>query len=481
MSGELGEAATAFAAALPASVELPAGAGKTHLLAATVRYLVDAAAKVLVLTHTNAGVHVIQGKLKDFGVASGARVSTLTSFAFLLARAYPQIGELKVPSAPNWSDSANYITAAARICSSDNIRQVLEASYTHMLVDEYQDCSESQHAFVCTLAQAIPATGILGDPMQAIFGFGDTTLVAWDVAIERFPPHVTVSKPWRWVGHNEKLGAWLLQVREDLKPGTEIDFSHVDPAICVKFRSSASNHQAVADAALKTQWPAGESVLVISTWKNMARKTAANLRGVFTVMEEIAGDFMAKRLTGLAQIQAEAYGSWLLALIKACTCGHQKLDTTIKNAVSKGRTTGHLARTGLEEAIAALDAVVTNPCFATLSDAMDSIPKAKSLQLHSDEAWYDIQAALRGAIAAGNDPTVLTAALARARDRVRHQGRRNRSRVVSRTVLVKGLEYDHVIISNIQEVTDVNNLYVALTRARKSITVIGASPSITIS
>lgn len=480
MSDNLDQAAAAFAAALPASVTLPAGAGKTHLLASTVRHLVARGGEVLVLTHTNAGVHAIQKRLKLFGVTSGARVSTLASFAFLLARAYPEIGRVKVPAVPIWSDSDQYVTAAERIASSQNIRRVLDATYSHLLVDEYQDCSEGQHAFVCRLAETIPATGILGDPLQSIFGFRDTTLVTWDAATDHFPPHHVEPRPWRWVGHNEKLGAWLLQIRELLKPGASFNFNELDPAIGITFRSSARSYRAVPDAVLGTKWPAGESVLILSPWKTSVRKTGADLRGAFTVMEEIAGDFMAKRLGDLAELEPEGYATWLFELTKECTSGHQKLDATIKRAVSMGRTVSHLSRPGLEEATAALDAVVTNPCFTTLAGAMDAITRARSLRLHSHEAWYDIQAALRGAVAAGNDAAVLTKELARARDRLRHEGRKNRGRVVSRTLLVKGLEFDHVVVANINETTDVNNLYVALTRARRSITVIGASPFITL-
>jgi hypothetical protein len=104
----------------------------------------------------------------------------------------------------------------------------------------------------------------------------------------------------------------------------------------------------------------------------------------------------------------------------------------------------------------------------------------KSLRLHSHEAWDDIRSALRGAVAAGNDPVVLTAEPARARDRIRHQGRTHRDRVVSRAYLVKGLEFDQVILANLNAITDVNNVYVALTRPRKSITIIGESASITL-
>jgi len=42
-------------------------------------------------------------------------------------------------------------------------------------------------------------------------------------------------------------------------------------------------------------------------------------------------------------------------------------------------------------------------------------------------------------------------------------------------LLVKGLEYDHVVIANASEVADAYNLYVALSRARKTVTILSAS------
>jgi hypothetical protein len=476
----LAAAAAAFADALPASVKLPAGAGKTHLLAATVRHIVADGGTVLVLTHTNAGVHAIQERLKRFGVTSSVRVATLTSFAFVLVRAYPVLGRMRVPELPIWSDSSAYITAAHRVATSSNIRDVLAASFTHVLVDEYQDCSEDQHALVCALAGAIPTTGVLGDPMQAIFGFKDTTLITWDAVTDRFPDHPTHVKPWRWVGHNEALGAWLLDLRTQLVAGRQITFHQLDSALAVTYRSSAGNFRAVPEVVLNGRWPASESVVVLTAWKTTVRPIAGKLNGRFTVMEEIAGDFMLKALTELARLDIEGYAGWLYKLSKECTCGHTKLNDPVKSGLARGKTVGHLVRPGLEQALAGFDAVVTEPSFASLADAMNTVMKSPALRLHSHEAWFDIQAALVGAVAAGDDPSALTEELARARDRLRRQGRRDRSRVVSRTLLVKGLEYDHVVIDNIERTTDVNNLYVALTRARKSITVIGDTHTITV-
>ena len=45
---------------------------------------------------------------------------------------------------------------------------------------------------------------------------------------------------------------------------------------------------------------------------------------------------------------------------------------------------------------------------------------------------------------------------------------------------MKGLEYDHVIIADAATHTSVNDLYVALTRARKSIRILSRSDIITL-
>ncbi|HCN38712.1 MAG TPA: hypothetical protein DIS77_00170 [Rothia sp.] len=52
--------------------------------------------------------------------------------------------------------------------------------------------------------------------------------------------------------------------------------------------------------------------------------------------------------------------------------------------------------------------------------------------------------------------------------------------MAARTLLVKGLEYDHVIIANLANFTDPRNLYVALTRARKSVTILGRPSAVTL-
>lgn len=62
------------------------------------------------------------------------------------------------------------------------------------------------------------------------------------------------------------------------------------------------------------------------------------------------------------------------------------------------------------------------------------------------------------------------------RDKNRTWGRTVDRRTVSRTLLIKGLEFDHAIILNAGDL-GVKELYVALTRGAKSLTIMSANPT----
>ncbi len=477
ISEELASDAAAFAAALPAAVEMPAGAGKTHLLAATAKHIVDDGGRVLVLTHTNAGVYAINARLKRFGLSKGVHVATITSFAFRLVRSYPAIGELQAPKAMEPAHSTSYIAAATRIASAVHIRAVLNASFTHVLVDEYQDCNDTQHAFVSAVRAAVPATGVLGDPLQAIFGFADP-LADWTTVLHDYPLHPTAIKPHRWSGHNEALGEWLLRIRPHMVPGHTVRWRNIALPDGVTFRNVAGDPR-VLTPGFFADYPADETVLIVTDWAHTARGVAGNLNGTFTVMEEIAGKFMAESLERLAATTPDTYALWLFDLTKACHCGHGVLDTgTLRKRYANGRTAGDLldggegSRAGAEPAIGAFDSVVSDPTLSNVAAGMDTISSSPALRLHSHEAWYDIQTSIRGAVAQGGDHSVLLEELAKAREVLRYAGRRERKRIISRTLLVKGLEYDHVIIADVTKHAQVNDLYVALSRARKTVTIL---------
>jgi hypothetical protein len=474
---ELQTQAKALLAALPAAVELPAGGGKTHLLVGTVAEISSNGGRCLVLTHTNAGIHAIRGRLDQLGVsAEHAQVLTITSFAFDLARHYSQLGEITVSKTPNWEDSSEYIAAAQRVADAVNIRRMLSASFTHLLVDEYQDCSRAHHALVCALASAIPKTVVFGDPLQAIFGFRDP-LVDWDEVLARFPNHPVERQGWRWRGHNEALGDWLIAIRSLLVPGGSLDFVDGAPSGVAFEMSTPAGLELLRHAGSK---PAGESVVIIApSDRNSCRAVAGKLSGWYSLMEDINGAFMQKSLQELESLPAWQYALWLCSLAKDCFSGFAGLNAGVKARLAVCKPVSTLKRPELVQTLAALDHALASLTLVGLQEAMEAIRLSKEGRLHAHEAWYDMEAAIRAT--SPDDAALPSLQLASIRDRTRRRGRHPRTRVVSRTVLIKGLEYDHVIISNLDRITDHCNLYVALTRARKSVTIIGTSRVVAIS
>lgn len=462
---------------LPASVELAAGGGKTWTLADTVRNIAEEGGRALVLTHTVAGVHAMSSKLREFGVALEAyQVATLTSFAIELANAYSVHAGFDVPEVVDLSRSEEYIQGAIAVLQRQHIREVFALSYTHMLVDEYQDCSTTQHALVQALKTSIPQTAVFGDRLQGIFGFADP-IVDWagDVA-PAFPDFPMDQVPRRWQGYNEELGAWLLAVRPRLVAGGVLDLSRGLPG-GVTFLTKTTAGFELINAARERRGD-GETVVVITApHLHSVRAVAARLPG-YHAMEEMGGSFMVKQLAALADADPSGYATWLVSVAKNCFTGYGKLDKGVLGRLAKGQPVATLKRPGLEHTLAAIDLVQASPELSVLAVAMDEMHRAREAQLHSREAWRDMGTVIEGC--ALDPERDMRAELVRVRERVRHGGRRRNLREVSRTVLIKGLEYDHVIIANIADISDACNLYVALSRARKSVTIIGPSPHVTI-
>ena len=97
--------------------------------------------------------------------------------------------------------------AAFKLLESGHINDIIGASYDCLLVDEYQDCSIRQHAIVY-YASATLRTCVVGDPLQAIFGFGNDPLAEWQKHVcSHFSHSGELTRPWRWINANaEELG-----------------------------------------------------------------------------------------------------------------------------------------------------------------------------------------------------------------------------------------------------------------------------------
>ena len=466
-------AAVNLLAAAPCSVEMPAGTGKTHLLAAAAAAAASEGRRSLILTHTNAGVDAIRKRLRKFGVPSSlVRVDTITSWAFALVGSYSVIAEVTVSEIPDWTRSDDYLAGARRVAEADAIIDVLKTSFDYLFVDEYQDCTLVLHGFVLAIAAAIPKTVLFGDRLQAIFTFVGPMATWDDDVLPGFASYQLAVKPHRWHGHNAELGQWLLDIRPQLVHGQTFDFAdHQVPGL--QFIPGAGP-AALAGVAHSFR-DFDESVVLLDKWPGEVAGHASRLGGAYSVMEDISGNFMRAQLQTLPPEGDPLLAHWFASFAKECVVGLAGIDAAVLGKLEQNAGITHYARTGIEPLLAALDQLRLNPTYAELAATAQAIRDTQGLRVYRWEAWNDTREAIAMTDENGK-PAVDN--LAQVRDRLRRAGRSHHTRIASRTLLVKGLEYDHVVIADLGKMRDPRNLYVALSRAKKSIIVVGGTSRI---
>ena len=150
---------------------LPAGAGKTELIARATGVASETDGRQLILTHTHAGVHALKARLAGVGVEPWSyTLTTIAGWALKWALHYPSISRLTTAE-PTSPDEWNAVyEGARRVLANPHLAASVRASYGGGFVDEYQDCTLQQHKLALALAELLPLR-VLGDPLQGIFGF----------------------------------------------------------------------------------------------------------------------------------------------------------------------------------------------------------------------------------------------------------------------------------------------------------------------
>lgn len=456
------DAVDAVRASLPGSVTLPAGCGKTELIAGLVAATAADGGTALVLTHTHAGVDALRRRMKKFEVPrERVVIRTIDSWAFDLISHFPRIAEVDVPSAPDWSQSKTYHRGAARVATARAVARMLRLSYDIVLVDEYQDCLVDQHGLVVAVAQTVP-TAVLGDPLQSLFNFGGNEPVDWDAHVLPNFPHVEVGyRPRRWPD-NEELGTWLIGLRENLLKGQPVDLTN-GPLTVVQ-RDNPRTFVRICFRALKFDG----SVAVLGQFRNDCVSAASNLQGAYSVMEAI-DEKVPARLAGIIDTKPGALVA--KALVEFAVSATAGLATHIPSAKRTRLGNGQTFTTTkgeLKSAYAAVNGVRSNATPASIRVALREIADLPGVTIHCREAWYEVT---RSVAVAETDACSVAEALVLTRNHARVAGRRPSARVVSRPLLVKGLEYDHVVVLDPGRYS-AQELYVALSRGSRSVTVI---------
>lgn len=401
--------------------------------------------------------------MKKFGVGHDpVVVRTIDSWSYDLIAHFPKLAHLDVPAAPDWSRVADYHRAAARAVSTKAVARMLEVSYSTLFIDEYQDCLTDQHELALALAKVLPAA-VLGDPLQSLFNFGRNRPVDWSTdVLPNFPAVDVEHRPHRWDPDHQTLGAWLVAIRDNLINGQPIDLTSA-PVTWVR-RDDPRTFVGTCYAALKVDG----TIAVLGQFRRDCVNAAGNLGGLYAVMEAI--DEMVP-ITLATNIDTKDGAEVAQAIVKFaidCSSGipnHIPAGKRQRLGEGKSFTTRN---DDLRAAYEAIGQVRSTPTPGEVRRALDLLSKLPGVSIHCREAWSEIT---RSVATAMTDGCSVYEALQRTRNHTRVVGRRPTARVVSRPLLVKGLEYDHVIILNPANYS-AQELYVALTRGSRSVAVI---------
>ena len=454
-----------LASASNVAVVLPAGAGKTELIARATRFASETAGRQLILTHTHAGVHALRDRLARLRVAPQSyKLTTIAGWALMWALHYPSVSGLRTTQ-PNQDEWDAVYDGARQVLANPHLASSVRESYGGGFVDEYQDCTLRQHSLSLALSQLMPLR-VLGDPLQGIFGFtGDSILWSRDVE-SSFVPLKVEEHPWRWAESNPKLGEWLLKLRQALLQGEPIDLS-VAP---IEWRSTVLTASQVSTSKAVAADEAA-SVVAILKWPDQCHNLAKKLGGDFSSMEELESKDLLKHAEaiGLASSGCDV-AAVLIRIARECITRLPGTVKTMQTNLEADRLPRVTASTTNVPVVRAFLEIAESPTPANLLVAAETIEAIPGVFVHRSELWR----AIKRSIAVQRDEkldTTLEAAVI-VRDRTRENGRAAQQRTVSRTLLVKGLEYDHAMILNAGLLDNAQDFYVAATRGRLTLNVL---------
>lgn len=456
----------------------PAGYGKTHTIVDCIEQY-EGEKKILVLTHTHAGVASIKEKIKRKDIPhSKYQIETISSFAVNIANVY----HLNKAIFPPIEDSKLYfrfvIDSTLKFVQNNAVKSVLRSKYSHLIVDEYQDCSTEQHNLILKLS-LILKTHILGDPLQGIFNFRNIELVDLETefTLNDYRENTQeLTTPWRWNNHNASdLGNELADIRRKLIAGESIDLNNYNSVEVVTAPSLDLYRPRTAykDRIWQEIKNSGDNLLIIHPLSSSEAPRLKFLQyfPLIKMIESLDNELVynhCKELDNKMEVELPTFiiyfisnfssGTNIKKWIKTTNAGWRCVNKTLESEKIFSRKIKDTA-TKLTE----------KKSSANIIEFLTVLLEIPGINCTRKGIIYEIIAALK--VAQLSDISIYEA-MKQNMDKIRREGRKIKGKCIGTTLLTKGLECDTVIILDAHRFTDRKNLYVALTRACKKLVVI---------
>lgn len=359
--------------------------------------------------------------------------------------------------------------AAWRLLDAGHVHEALRATYERLLVDEYQDCSRAQHAMVACVARVLP-TCVLGDPMQAIFGFNGNPLVDWQADVEsEFPGIGTLQTPWRWrLAGTENLGNWLLAARTQLQAGHPVDLRGAPSEVeWVRLAPEAAHEQRRRAAGVPPPTKEGTVLVIGDAMDVQGRHLLTSQIPGATAVEAVDLVDLVRFAGQFDPTSPDALRNLLFFAANLMTAVDAKGLMARVETIRQGR-----ARTPPNPTENAAVAFANAPSASGARLLLQRLADNAGARVYRPEVLRCLVTALG---MAAHETCTLQAAVLKIREKNRHLGRSLPRRAVGSTLLLKGLEADVAVVLHPERMT-AQHLYVALTRGARRVVVCSASP-----
>jgi DNA helicase-2/ATP-dependent DNA helicase PcrA len=188
-------------------------------------------------------------------------------------------------------------------------------------------------------------------------------------------------------------------------------------------------------------------------------------------MEEMECNDLMKYARRLDRSDGTDRAAIVLDFAAVCMTEVSPLLTNAGKRLAIGKVPTSRSGSKVSESSAALERIATGnqSDWRLISEALNAFRRMPKVRVFRRELLDEMHAILRGV--QNQDFEDLAEATWAIRDRARHIGRRIDRRIISRTLLVKGLEFDGCVVLDPQELGN-KELYVAMTRGASSLTVL---------
>lgn len=451
-------------------IEAPAGFGKTYLILDTISKF--SGEKQLVLTHTVAGVSVLRSRVLKHGMtAQDVSIETIAGWCQKFVLSFPGIAkaDLEILRLQDPSIYWDHLYETfINLLENTNIKDIIRYSYGGLYVDEYQDCTQIQHKLLVELSKLLPVR-VLGDPLQGIFNFRPGQMVSWPQVQKAYTTIGTLSVPYRWkIAGNLVYGEWLKQSRANLLSGKGIDLTRAPECVNVILLTGKPGiDQAEILKQARQALPSGDRRLIIGDKYNQVSKSLVVKlsRPRYRLIESIYSNDIKELRECLVYLDKEGRDNGLSLFWLLCKY-YSGVPQNIKLAAKK--IASFQTSASKSPVVKALSLLKQSFSVDTAFELISSIEDIEGVSCHRTQPVLILESTFSG-VKEERHSTLYESLEAT----VASMGRRGR--IVPRygigsTLLVKGLEVDEVIVLDAQ-VLGTNDLYVALSRATKKITI----------